>query len=72
MDGISMVGLTGELRKDEPMSRHTSWRTGGVASWYYTPDGVSDLGEFLSRVPQGHRGCLVWSGKQHACSGWGL
>ncbi len=60
MDGISMVGLTGELRKDEPMSRHTSWRTGGVARWHYTPAGVSDLGEFLRRVPQDTE--IVWCG----------
>ena len=46
-----MVGLSGELRKDEPMSGHTSWRTGGLASWFYTPRGIDDLGEFLKRVP---------------------
>ena len=48
---IPMDGLKGELRQDEPMSRHTSWRTGGRARWFYTPKGKTDLGEFLKRVP---------------------
>ncbi len=51
MDEISMTGLNGELRRNEPMSRHTSWRAGGSARWFYTPSGVADLGEFLKRVP---------------------
>ncbi|MDE0309298.1 MAG: UDP-N-acetylmuramate dehydrogenase [Acidiferrobacterales bacterium] len=48
---IPMHGLKGQLRQDEPMSRHTSWRAGGCASMFYTPKGKDDLGEFLSRVP---------------------
>lgn len=46
-----MIGLSGDLRKDEPMSSHTSWRTGGRASWFYTPRDIADLGTFLQRVP---------------------
>jgi len=46
-----MEGLAGELRQGEPMSRHTSWRTGGVASWFYTPKGKNDLSGFLKRLP---------------------
>lgn len=48
---ISGAGLSGELRHCEPMSRHTSWRVGGPARWFYTPKGVDDLGEFLVRLP---------------------
>lgn len=41
--------LRGELLRDEPMSRHTSWRTGGLAKVYYKPADVDDLGLFLSQ-----------------------
>ena len=47
-----MSELQGELRKDEPMSRHTSWRAGGVANWFYSPRGKGDLGRFLKRLPR--------------------
>ena len=46
-----MYGLTGELKRSEPMSRHTSWRTGGTADWFYKPDGKRDLSKFLERLP---------------------
>ncbi len=48
---FSTQGLKGELRRDEPMSKHTSWRVGGPAKWFYTPAGVDDLGMFLQRIP---------------------
>ncbi len=41
--------LRGELRRDEPMSRHVSWRAGGKADWFYQPADLSDLSEFLKR-----------------------
>lgn len=37
----------GEMRVDEPMSRHISWRTGGNAQRYYMP---ADLGDFADCV----------------------
>ena len=40
----------GELRFDEPMSRHTSWRTGGTADLYFTPADRNDLISFLSQA----------------------
>ena len=49
---FSTTGLKGRLLIDEPMSRHTSWRAGGPAKWFYTPAGLDDLGEFLKRIPQ--------------------
>lgn len=39
--------LRGELRTDEPMSRHVSWRAGGIARCFYRPADVLDLAEFL-------------------------
>lgn len=44
-------GLRGELRMDEPMSRHTSWRVGGPVDVWYRPADFADLGEFLSALP---------------------
>ncbi len=43
--------LRGELREQEVMSRHTSWKTGGVADYFYSPTDIDDLSVFLSAVP---------------------
>ena len=48
---LQFRGLRGELRKDEPMSRHVSWRTGGPADHFYLPADLDDLGEFLRQLP---------------------
>jgi len=40
----------GELRHDEPMSRHTSLRVGGPAEQFYKPAGVADLARFLGTL----------------------
>lgn len=37
----------GELRLDEPMSRHVSWRAGGCADRAYLPADLDDLSAFL-------------------------
>ena len=39
--------LRGELRLNEPMSRHTTWRVGGPARIFYRPADVEDLCTFL-------------------------
>lgn len=39
--------VQGELRHDEPMSRHTSWRAGGNADIFFVPANVEDLSDFL-------------------------
>lgn len=44
-------GLRGELRMDESMSRHTSWRVGGPAELWYRPADLADLAEFLAALP---------------------
>jgi len=44
-------GLRGELRRDEPMARHVSWRAGGAARIFYHPADVDDLGAFLRVIP---------------------
>jgi UDP-N-acetylmuramate dehydrogenase len=43
--------LRGTLRFDEPMARHTSWRTGGEAERYYQPADLDDLMVFLADLP---------------------
>jgi UDP-N-acetylmuramate dehydrogenase len=47
--------VQGELRKGEPMSRHTSWRVGGPADLFFMPASLDDLSRFLreldSQVP---------------------
>src|SRR5574340_1396814 len=40
-------GLRGEMRRDVPMSRHTTWRAGGVAERMYRPADLEDLLAFL-------------------------
>lgn len=39
--------LRGELRFDEPMHKHVSWRAGGSAERYYIPADMDDLREFV-------------------------
>src|SRR5687768_12233209 len=47
----NVTGLHGELRKAEPMSRHTSWRAGGVAERAYVAADLDDLRAFLAALP---------------------
>jgi UDP-N-acetylmuramate dehydrogenase len=44
-------GLRGVLSRNEPMSRHTSWRVGGPADRFYEPADVADLAAFLKTLP---------------------
>lgn len=44
------IGVRGELRYDEPMSRHTSWRAGGPAEVFFIPASVDDLAAFLREL----------------------
>lgn len=48
-----MQGLRGELRLDEPMARHVSWRAGGRAARAYTAADRDDLAAFLRQLPAG-------------------
>lgn len=41
--------LRGELLRNEPMAKHTSWRAGGVASVFYKPMDIDDLSIFLNQ-----------------------
>jgi len=48
---FSAAGLRGEMLHDEPMSRHVSWRAGGVAQRFYRPADLADLQDFLRQTP---------------------
>lgn len=42
--------VSGELRYNEPMSRHTSWRVGGPAELFFKPADLGDLSLFLNEL----------------------
>ena len=46
--------LRGELRRDEPMSRHVSWRAGGRAEQFFAPADLADLQMFLRTQSRDH------------------
>jgi len=52
--------LRGELRRDEPLARHTSWRVGGPARLFYKPVDVADLVAFLHGLDPAEP--LLWLG----------
>jgi len=48
---ISAHGLRGELRSDESMARHVSWRAGGRVRRTYAPADLDDMALFLRGLP---------------------
>ena len=40
------------VRRDEPMSRHTSWHVGGPAEIFFEPHDRADLAAFLRQLPR--------------------
>ena len=46
----SVSGLRGELRLNEPMTRHVSWRAGGAVDRAYLPADLDDLRAFLATL----------------------
>ena len=48
---LRFQNLRGELRQDEPMARHVSWRAGGPARRFYVPADLEDLSVFLRQLP---------------------
>ncbi len=49
---IETSGLRGQLKRNEPMRKHVSWKAGGVADRTYAPADLDDLGVFLGRLPE--------------------
>ncbi|HEX2565944.1 MAG TPA: UDP-N-acetylmuramate dehydrogenase [Burkholderiales bacterium] len=48
---LQFHGLRGTLKRAEPMSRHVSWRAGGIAARCYVPADAQDLGACLRALP---------------------
>jgi UDP-N-acetylmuramate dehydrogenase len=48
---LSPPALRGRLLRDEPMRKHLSWRTGGVADRAYIPADLDDAALFLRTLP---------------------
>ena len=50
MAALDKLNVQGELRSNESMSRHTSWRVGGPAELFFIPASVEDLQGFLREL----------------------
>ncbi|MBZ0250808.1 MAG: UDP-N-acetylmuramate dehydrogenase [Burkholderiales bacterium] len=50
---LAHPALRGELRHDEPMARHVTWRAGGRARTFFHPADLDDLAAFLAGLPGG-------------------
>ncbi len=59
---ISAHGLRGDLRSDESMARHVSWRAGGRVRCAYTPADLDDMALFLRGLPDGEQVHVVGLG----------
>lgn len=51
-ESLAFKALRGTLRRDAPLARHTSWRTGGNADVLYAPADRNDLAAFVSQWPR--------------------
>lgn len=60
MTASSLQPWRGELRFNEPMARHTSWRTGGAAKQFFQPADLEDLCGFLAALDPDEP--LLWLG----------
>jgi UDP-N-acetylmuramate dehydrogenase len=49
-----------ELRRNEPMSKHTSWRVGGPADIFFKPSSFDQLQRFLRSLPSDT--AITWVG----------
>ena len=47
---LQFNGLRGQLKPDEMMGRHLSWRCGGSADRFYVPADLEDLAAFLRQL----------------------
>ena len=50
---LEKMRARGEQRRDEPMSRHASWRAGGNADLFFVPASVEGLQAFLGELDTG-------------------
>ena len=57
-ESAGMKNIT--IIKDEPMSRHTSWRTGGAAKQYVQATTLEALTSFIATLPEDEE--ILWMG----------
>lgn len=50
MAATNIPTVSGDLKEREPLSRHTSWRVGGPAEFYFRPADLDDLSLFLREL----------------------
>ncbi len=53
MAATATSAARGEIRLNEPMSKHTSWRVGGPAETFFVPNSLEDLSLFLQELNEG-------------------
>lgn len=51
-DIVDLTQLRGQIRLNESMKKHVSWRAGGNARYFYLPKDCDDLSRFLSLLPR--------------------
>jgi UDP-N-acetylmuramate dehydrogenase len=51
LEPLRFTGLRGELRRNEPLAKHTSWRCGGAADVAFFPADREDLATFVRQLP---------------------
>lgn len=52
MNAVAIAAeFASRVLRDEPMSKHTSWRVGGPADAWFSPRDVDDLSAFLRMLP---------------------
>lgn len=54
-----LPGFEGEIKQDEPMSRHTTWKTGGPAELFLVPRNLKALRSALARLGEKNIPCFV-------------
>jgi len=47
---LENLALEGQLLRDEPLRRYTTWRVGGPAQYLYIPANLADLSHFLKQI----------------------
>ena len=55
-----VIEIRGAMKLNEPMMKHTSWRTGGHAERYFKPADIDDLCCFLGQLAEDEP--LLWLG----------
>lgn len=63
MSSVSVMSeklVTCELKLNEPMARHTSWRAGGSVDCYAMPKTINELQQLMASLPESE--AVMWMG----------